>query len=174
NIKVLVSSRPIPVCVEAFRTVPRLHLHDLTQRDIAAYVQDVQDVIGNHIYVKDLLKRYSTGTQAILNTLTEKASGVFLWVILACRSLLSGFADCDSVAELQQLVNVLPEELEDMLQRMLVRVKDQHREQGARLMRIFYEEALRQPKSHLESIPLRGLAMMNDDLTRISNHSRFQ
>jgi len=40
SIKVLLSSRPIPVCVERFREFPKLRLEDLTWNDIKKYTED--------------------------------------------------------------------------------------------------------------------------------------
>ncbi|KAM6540333.1 hypothetical protein FALCPG4_002051 [Fusarium falciforme] len=49
NVKVVVSSRPIPDCVAAFGGLPHLNLPDLTRQDIHTYVQDV---IGKHADMK--------------------------------------------------------------------------------------------------------------------------
>ncbi|KAG6361984.1 hypothetical protein INS49_010213 [Diaporthe citri] len=89
NIKVVVSSRPIPSCYQAFSRGPKLRLQDLTRNDIKTYVHDT---IALHPHTETIIGMDSTIVDKIQGELTEKASGVFLWVILACRSLIQGFA----------------------------------------------------------------------------------
>ncbi|KAK3341904.1 prion-inhibition and propagation-domain-containing protein [Lasiosphaeria hispida] len=134
HIKVLVSSRPIPDCVAAFSDSPGLRLQDLNRDDISAYVNDT---IGNHRYMDELLRSDGECKQMIQDII-NKASGVFLWVVLACRSLLSGFADHDDISELRRRVDELPPELEELFQHMLGNIKIRHQEQGARLLRFCY------------------------------------
>lgn len=136
HIKVLVSSRPIPACVAVYENLPKLHLQDLTRKDIRAYVEDV---IGSHQYIKRLLKRSPEGAKGMIEDLVNKSSGVFLWVVLACRSLLSGFEDYDRIPELRKRVDELPPELEDLFDLMLAKINQRHRRQGAYLLRLCYE-----------------------------------
>ncbi|RSL50337.1 hypothetical protein CEP54_012003 [Fusarium duplospermum] len=136
HIKVLVSSRPIPACVAAYENLPKLHLQDLTRKDIKAYVEDV---IGNHPYIKRLLRRSPEGAKAVMEDLVNKSSGVFLWVVLACRSLLSGCEDCDRLPELRKRVEELPPELEDLFDLMLAKINQRYKHQGAYLLRLCYE-----------------------------------
>ncbi|KAL2693532.1 hypothetical protein Neosp_000092 [[Neocosmospora] mangrovei] len=137
NVKVVVSSRPIPDCVAAFGGLPHLNLPDLTQPDIYAYVQDV---IGNHPDMNRLSEDDPGGSQKIISDLVGKSSGVFLWVILACRSLISGFARNDDATELQSRVDELPPELGDMFQHMLMKVEPRYRNQTSRFLRLCYAE----------------------------------
>ncbi|KAJ4199011.1 hypothetical protein NW767_008595 [Fusarium falciforme] len=76
NVKVIVSSRPIPDCVAAFRGLPYLNLPDLTRQDIQTYVQDV---IGQNPDMKSLSEDDPCGSEQIISDLVEKSSGVFLW-----------------------------------------------------------------------------------------------
>lgn len=61
-----------------------------------------------------LAEKHPLEAQEILDDIVNKSSGVFLWVVLACRSLLSGFASHGRVSELRQSADELPAELEDM------------------------------------------------------------
>ncbi|GAB1319826.1 hypothetical protein MFIFM68171_10036 [Madurella fahalii] len=135
RIKIIVSSRLIPECVAAFSDLPCLHLQDLNLADIKLYVREV---IGCQEYMKKLLARQPEEAQELLNDIIKKSSGVFLWVVLACRSLISGFAAHDRIAELRRRVDELPPELEDMFQLMLSKIDKRHREQGARLLKTCY------------------------------------
>ncbi len=136
GIKAVASSRPIPECVAGFENCPKLRLQDLNRRDIATYVDDT---IGSHIYMRKLLSRYPVHAQQLRDEIVQKSSGVFLWVVLACRSLCSGFADRDQIAELRRRVEELPPELEDMFKLMLSKIDKRHRKEGAFLLRLCYE-----------------------------------
>ncbi len=136
GVKAVVSSRPIPECVAGFQDCPRLRLQDLTRRDIAKYVDGI---IGGHPYMQKLLNRHPDQARRLKDEIMHKSSGVFLWVVLACRSLRSGFADCDQVADLQRRVEELPPELEEMFKLMLSKINKRHRQEGALVMRLRFE-----------------------------------
>ncbi|EGU73096.1 hypothetical protein FOXB_16392 [Fusarium oxysporum f. sp. conglutinans Fo5176] len=162
HIKVLVSSRPIPACVAIYQNLPKLKLQDLTRKDIGAYVKDV---IGGHPYMKRLLRRSPDGARSVINQLVDKSSGVFLWVVLACRSLLSGFEDCDRLPELQKRVDELPPELEDFFDLMLAKINQRYQYQGAYLLRLCYESqrASRSPGCPaLANMDTLALALVDD------------
>lgn len=135
RLKIIVSSRPEPHCVAAFRGLPKLALQDLTKGDIAAYVQEV---IGEDQYMKDLLRKEPEQSNSIMVDIVHKASGVFLWVVLACRSVLDGFDDYDSIQELQNRVGDLPADLKDMFDHMLRRVDKRHAHQASKLLRLAF------------------------------------
>jgi hypothetical protein len=167
SIKIVVSSRPVPVCVQAFCGSPKLQLQDLTKDDIRAYVHDT---IGSHPHIQDLMTIGPQAVQKILRDVVDKASGVFLWVVRACRSLLEGFAAFDYPEELQRRVDELPPELESLFQHMLGKIEPRYQVQAARLLKICY---LRKLQSHggedswpgafsYESMFTLGLALVDD------------
>ena len=158
--KFVVSSRPIPQCIARFKTHPQLALQDLNRGDITAYVQDV---IGNHDYMKKLLGSDPFQSRKIMDDLVHKSSGVFLWVVLASRSLLDGFEAFDRITELQHRVDELPPELDDMFQLMLSRIDRRNREQGARLLRICYAARKSRPGADAyDGMFALGLAFLSD------------
>jgi len=159
--------------VSAFNHLPQLHLHQLTRGDIIRYVQDT---IGRHPYLLKLKHKHPPEVDQIINDMIDKSSGVFLWVVLACRSLLSGFTDCDRISELRSLVDELPGELQQMFEKMLSRIKGRHRVQGAKLFRMVYkcEAARRRPEPTTKSYPLisaLGLARLDDNLVHLAEIS---
>jgi hypothetical protein len=169
NIKIVLSSRPIPTCVEAFSRGPKLQLQDLTKNDIAAYVEDV---IGSHHYMVDLVgmtsDEDSDEATKILAELVTKASGVFLWVVLACQSLLEGFAAFDRVSDLRSRVDELPSELENLFQHMLSKIEARYQGQAANLLRICHQS---HSVSGVEPVQSIGLAIIDGygtDLSRMS------
>ncbi|KAI8712794.1 hypothetical protein NCS52_01378600 [Fusarium sp. LHS14.1] len=169
HIKVLVSSRPIPACVAAYEDPPKLHLQDLTRKDIRAYVEDM---IGSHQYIKRLLKRSPEGVKGMMEDLVKKSSGVFLWVVLACRSLLSGFEDCDRLQELRRRVDELPPELEDLFDLMLAKINQRYKHQGAYLLRLCYESQRASRNAGCQALPdmsTLALALIDDSEITASN-----
>lgn len=148
-IKVIVSSRPIAICYDAFSRVPQLHMESLTRNDIKEYIYDV---IGSHDYMKILAGSGVQSPNILTNKLIEKASGVFLWVILACRSILDGFAAYDTIAELCRRVDDLPPELEDLFVHMLNSVDRRYHEQTAKTLKILYTR--KASNDHLATIEL--------------------
>jgi len=169
HIKIIISSRPIPSCVAAFTNSPKLRLQDLNRDDIVAYVDDI---IGRHEYMISLAEYSAHESQNLMHDIVEKSSGVFLWVVLACRSLLSGFDDHDSISELQRRVDELPPELEELFQHMLNKIDKVHREEGAKLLRICHTKQVSQWFDQETTILAFGLAMVADYISsRFQNHS---
>jgi hypothetical protein len=156
NIKIIVSSRPISACVQAFSSRPKLHLQDLTKNDIQRYVHGV---VGSHPYLTELLEIDPHGGAWILTDLVEKASGVFLWVILACRSVLEGFAAFDRVSELRARVDELPIELEDLFRHMLGKIEPRYQAHASRLLRICYTNHRHEDVEPLKTL---GLALLDE------------
>lgn len=135
NIKVVVSSRPIPACFQAFSRGPKLGLQDLTRNDIKIYVHDT---VVLHPHTEILIEMNRTIVDNVKRELVSKASGVFLWVVLACRSLIQGFAAYDGPEELQQRLNELPPELNDLFKHILQKFDSRYYQQAARLLRLCY------------------------------------
>ena len=123
RIKVIVSSRPIPICVSEFTLYLTLRLQDLTHGDVTDYIQST---VGSHPYMQLLAISDPVDAASLIHELISKASGFFLWVALACRSVIEGFSACDNIQELRQRVNELPPELEDLFKYMLDQVEPRY------------------------------------------------
>jgi hypothetical protein len=138
-VKLVVSSRPISVCVDAFSTRAKLQLQDLTRGDVKKYVDDI---IGTHPNMKTLLDVDKNASSLLMQDIAYKASGVFLWVILACRSLRVGLAAGDRISELRARLDALPAELKDLFGHILNKIEPTYRSQAAKLLRICYTSQL--------------------------------
>lgn len=162
RIKVVVSSRPIPSCFQAFSRGAQLRLQDLTLNDIKTYVHDT---IVLHPHTETLIEMDSTIVDKIQGELTEKACGVFLWVVLACRSLVQGFAAYDTPEELQERLKELPPELNDLFRHILQRFDPRYREQAAKLLSLCYYSTDVNTESGYPHKPLftLGLALADAD-----------
>ncbi|KAL2689342.1 hypothetical protein Neosp_003395 [[Neocosmospora] mangrovei] len=90
---------------------------------------------------EDLALREVDETMALIlvETLAEKASGVFLWTVLATRILLQGFDGLERFVNLEQRIANIPEELEDLFVHVLNLVEPCHRQQVAELLRNCYK-----------------------------------
>jgi hypothetical protein len=97
-----------------------------------------------------------------MQSIIDKSSGVFLWVVLACRSLLIGCADHDRLTELRRRVDELPPELESMFQLLLGKIKGHHREPGSQLLRICYTHQSAPWPNASEALRALGLSMIDN------------
>ena len=153
DVKLLVSSRPLPTLVSMFSRKPKMNLQDLTKSDIAEYIEAT---ISSHDYVKTLETIYPGGPEGIIRDVIAKASGVFLWVVLACRSILDGLDVGDDLPLLKIRVDELPPELEDLFRHMLAKVDLKWCEHAAKLIRLVFDNHAR---SDCDPIPMLGLAL---------------
>ncbi|KAI4713524.1 hypothetical protein J4E89_000970 [Alternaria sp. Ai002NY15] len=151
NIKVLVSSRPIDTCVAKLSSAPKLRLQDLTKPDIEKYVNDV---IRTHLSVAEHNYLSDTSIEGLVSDMQSKADGVFLWVVLACRTLLEGFEAYDSAEELRSRVDELPAELESLFRHILNGLPPRFLQQAAKLLRVCYVDRCLRPSGTLAAIPL--------------------
>jgi hypothetical protein len=69
--------------------------------------------------------------------MVTKASGVFLWVILIVRSLLSGLRSRDDIAVLRKRLRDLPADLSSLYTHMLNHVEPLYNEQASQAFRIY-------------------------------------
>jgi hypothetical protein len=111
NIKILVSSREMPVFQQRFSICPKFRLHEATYRDIFLFVYDS---LRNNEDVKSM--SHPQEVAGLGRLLVEGAEGVFLWVSLALRLVERGLVLEESIEELQNAIVQLPRELEQLFQ----------------------------------------------------------
>ena len=91
NIKVCLSSRPWNVFQNAFGgSENKITLQDYTKNDIRDYVCGI---LYHDTQFTELAEKNVQQAHDLRDQITEKANGVFLWVFLVVRSLLSGLTD---------------------------------------------------------------------------------
>lgn len=156
NVKIVVSSRPLPVFVSRFEHAPKMYLQDLTNQDIVAYINDT---IIHHPHMAHMAHLEQDIATKIASVLIEKASGVFLWVVLACRSILEGLEDYDTFRELMSRIKELPSELDEFFRQIISGVDNRKRGICARLLRLVFED---QRFFKVEPIPAMGLAIVEE------------
>jgi hypothetical protein len=145
NVKICVASRPWLVFEDAFQKLPSLRIEVLTSADINLFVTD--KLCGNRMFL-ELQKVQPQEAECLISEVTEKASGVFLWVRLVVTSLLEGLRDGDSIQDLQERLLELPSDLE----RLFSKILDQLNPAYFRQVSIYFQlvGAARDPLSLLE------------------------
>ena len=116
KIKICTASRPWNVFEDAFKSRPSLMLQDLTYNDIKHFVSS--NFYGNS-YFADLVGQEPDVARGLVESVVTKAAGVFLWVHLVVRSLLSGLGNGDRISDLQKRLDLLPPDLENLYQKIL-------------------------------------------------------
>lgn len=113
KIKLCLASRPDPHILETrLSQYPRLRLQDLNHQDLMTYAEG---------RVKTPEKDISAQSERLIQSLAYKAEGVFLWLILAIKSVNEGFRNDDSFETLQERINCLPQGLDSLYKDMWAR-----------------------------------------------------
>jgi len=117
NIKICLSSRPWPVFEEAFGSDPlhKLYVHELTRGDIRRYSDSR---LQEHPRWSHLASDPAQA-QWLIEEITERASGVFLWVFLVTKLLREGLTNRDSFSDLVRRLESFPLELDVFFRQIL-------------------------------------------------------
>lgn len=131
-VKLCVASRPLHRFSREFgyHGESWLAIHDFTHDDISTFVkrsinksEEFLDLVVNGAAYRDLVEE-----------LIEAAQGVFLWVYLACHSLLSGISYQDRISDSQTRLRRLPRELNQLYEHILFKIPQEYRMASARLL----------------------------------------
>ena len=135
NIKICASSRPWNVFKRAFGTGSHtmLRLEDLTRNDITLYVRETLE--QNDLF-NQLRRRENAHCVDLVNEVVSKAKGVFLWVFLVVRSLLTGLTNADRITDLRRRLRLLPADLESYFAHMLATIDTFYEQQTAQTLQI--------------------------------------
>jgi hypothetical protein len=143
NVKVLVSSRPTPVCQEAFEQGPGLRLQDLTVGDIRFYANEL--LSGHRLMQEMEATTQGRGvTQQLISEIIYRASGVFLWVILVVKDLREGLRDGDTREILLHRLRRLPHDLELLYEHMFETMSDDYQKQASMLIQLVMRSMVKQ------------------------------
>lgn len=134
NIKVCLASRPWSVFTKHFGNCPGFAIHEHTLQDISSYTTS-------------RLTPDSLGSQHLLNAsqlamiaaqITEKSSGVFIWVRLVIDQLSKEIQDGTPFGELEDRVMEMPPELEDLYRHTLRRIDVAYSDEAYMMLQIAY------------------------------------
>ncbi|OCL03826.1 hypothetical protein AOQ84DRAFT_347075, partial [Glonium stellatum] len=134
TLKLCLSSRPLNIFEDSFgsASVTKLYLQDLTREDISSYTRDILQ--GRLELVSSA--GCSTNIDKIVEEITKKAQGVFLWVFLVVRSLSSGLSNGDTDATLYRRLRSFPSDLEIFFEHMFQAVDPMYRQQSSCLFQV--------------------------------------
>lgn len=130
DIKLCVSSRPWTTSDDEFREdgLDQLKLDDLTRGDIRRYVNGKLQAHPQFL----MLTAVGADPSRLVDSVTERAQGAFLWVLLAVRTLLEGLTYQDSFSTLQRRLEKFPPDLDAFFQHILDTVDPIYRRHTAR------------------------------------------
>ncbi len=128
HVKVCVSSRPWNIFQAALEHEASLRLEDLTFEDIKGFVQSK---FSRNSEFENLRRRYPSFADELMENIVVKASGVFLWVDLVVSSLLAGMRQRDKIEDFQRRLNDLPQDLEELYEKILFSLDPFYLEQAA-------------------------------------------
>lgn len=133
SFKLCISSRPWNVFSRAYnkKVDGQLAVQALTRSDIQLYVNDTMQ---NSPQFRRLRASHAAACTDLVNEISRKAQGVFLWVRLAVRSLLRGMTNDDSIEILRERLLQYPEKLNDFFQRMFDRIEPVYHRTSARIL----------------------------------------
>lgn len=115
NVKACVGSRPWPVFEEAFSQAPGLMLQNLTYADIVRFTTER---FRSSSGFRSLQEREPVYSSTLVMDISTKSDGVFLWVALVVRSLVTGLTNYDKISDLQRRLDDIPSDLEELYEKM--------------------------------------------------------
>lgn len=128
---------------DAFKNKPSLLLEDLTRRDILAYVTGHFHENADFIRLQD---DEPIASAELLDSIVQKASGVFLWVHLVVDSLLEGLSNSDRLSDLKTRLDALSGHLETLFTQTLSRLQPEDLKLACktfRLLRTYHDTSRR-------------------------------
>ena len=127
-VKLCLSSRPYRMFDQAFGLSARLRLQDLTHSDIQKFVVDRFQGMPQ---VQSIAVQYSDWHGYITKDIVARANGVFLWVTLAVKDQIRGLKNGDSLEQLRERLDSLPDEVEGIYARMLGQIEKVYRKEAS-------------------------------------------
>ncbi|KAG6994130.1 hypothetical protein G7Y79_00047g083560 [Physcia stellaris] len=124
--KVCASSRPEEIFRQGFADCPHVRLQDLNYPDILKATSDR--------LIPALLKRFSVSTsdsilddlrwraKCLIQNLTEKSQGIFLWAELMTKDIVTGARNADTFSELEDRLDRTPDTIDGLYMHMLKRL----------------------------------------------------
>ena len=122
NVKFCLASRPDPAFIHAFGSCPGLLVHEYTKDDVQWYARHQ---IASSIQYQDIDQDMSELHQLTVE-ITQRANGVFIWVRIVIEELVERFIDGSTISQLRDILSAMPEELKDLYQRAVSKVKPEY------------------------------------------------
>jgi hypothetical protein len=117
NVKIIVSSCESPELQAAFEKRPSMVLDEWTKKDSQAHVLHA---FGEHDMITKLRRKTDNVEEMnVINTLAEKANGVYFWAKLATIFILETTTENDTFSAIRDRAGLLPPTLDLLLLRII-------------------------------------------------------
>ncbi|KAI0199401.1 hypothetical protein F4808DRAFT_471683 [Astrocystis sublimbata] len=132
HLKLCVSSRPWNVFEELFGNchTSKLYVHEWTKHDIREF--STSQLTTHPLCV-------SVGMQegkSLIQKITERAEGVFLWVFLVTRTIREGLTNYERINDLHDMLDAMPSDLGQFFKHMSDSVNPVYHRKMARALRV--------------------------------------
>jgi hypothetical protein len=114
HVKFCLSSRPETALVKKLGSFPPLCLQDINRRDIESFVR------------RTLQPYQYVANDEIVTTVVNRSEDIFLWAVLVCKSLVSGYDAGDDAEVIERRLDATPVGLEALSTRMFHKIEDVH------------------------------------------------
>lgn len=135
HLKLCIASRPWTVFETGFGGEERhkIYIQDLTHQDILNFTRNRLELRSRNPW-----EQYITTDERerLIATITDRAQGVFLWVVLVTKYLREGLNNGDTFGNLQAMLRAFPPELEPFFKQILNSVTTFYHTQMADLLRL--------------------------------------
>ena len=115
GVKVCVSSRPWVVFSDCFRQNPLLRMEDLTKPDIDKYIAAR---FHDSVALKELMGLYPEDISRLETSISDRAEGVFLWVVIVVEQVVVTASETPTLAQIWGVFDSLPADLEALYVRI--------------------------------------------------------
>jgi hypothetical protein len=169
KVRLCVSSRPLQIFSEAFNSCPRLRLQDLNHDDISQYVTDT---LNRQNAFRTLCHYRPDQGQSLIQEIIERAQGVFLWVRLVVRDLVSCLRDGEGFELLRQTLDNIPTDLGIYFQQIFDSIDTKFQAEASLMLQV----ALFQETEFvsLQGLRLIDLALINDSALELPTQSQHR
>ncbi|OIW26018.1 hypothetical protein CONLIGDRAFT_635794 [Coniochaeta ligniaria NRRL 30616] len=131
HVKVCVSSRPWPAFLAEWNpTDQNLKVQDFTKDDMDTYIRDL--LAENERFV--MMARADSRYYDLIQRISERADGVWLWVFLVVRDLLRDMRDNEPYDQLVVRLHSYPQELGKYFDNMMSRVDKVYQKDSAQIL----------------------------------------
>ncbi|KAK7911702.1 hypothetical protein PG985_014183 [Apiospora marii] len=135
NLKICVASREWNVFISGFSDCESFKLQTLTHKDMVWTASDT--LAKNNDFRRLDVPEYDL--ERFVETLAEKAEGVFLWTSLALRLIEDGLSDGDEFRHLQSKLDVLPRDMENLFEHMLTSISPENQGYAMKMLHFVSE-----------------------------------
>ncbi len=160
DVKVCLSSRPYRAFKEAFRSSAKLRLQDLTRNDIKKFLIDTFQ--GMEQASSSSVSEDPLWPEKVTLRISLRAEGIFLWVALAARDQMHGLRNGDSLTQLEERLDNLPNEIEGVYAHMLSQIEKCYQREASKLLQVALHAAQHDVDCTLLGLTLASHGQLND------------